>query len=426
MKILENITWLFIDKLLRMGVGLLVGIWVARYLGPEKFGMIGFATAFIALFTTVATLGLQGPVVRDLVRHPESVNKILGTAAALQAFGGLASYLLILTIFYIMQPGDKLSLSIVAILGSMNLIKFIDIAIYWFESQVQSKYIVIAQNISFFVFAALKLWLVYIECSLMAFVWATLGEALLTGLLLMIIFTYRGVRILTLDCKFNIAKHLIQDSWPLILSSAAVMLYMRIDQIMLGKMTGPEAVGIYSAAVQISELWYFIPIILITSLFPSFVAAKDLGEGKYQRQLQKLLDLMIIISFMVAIPMTFFSETIIVALYGETYRAASSVLAINIWAGVFVFIGVASNKWFLIENKPLLNLKRALTGAITNIILNLFLIPSYGAVGAAIATVISYSIAAFFADAMQKETRFLFFMKLRSLNLIAAIYRVSR
>jgi PST family polysaccharide transporter len=307
----------------------------------------------------------------------------------------------------------------VAILGSINLIKFIDVAMYWFESQIQSKYVVVAQNLSFFVFAALKLWFVYIECALIVFVWATLGEALLGGLFLILIFTYRGISVVSLSCNFNTAKNLIRDSWPLILSGAAVMLYMRIDQIMLGQMMGSQAVGIYSAAVRISEVWYFIPMILVASLFPSIVAAKDLGGDAYQRQLQRLFDLMIIISFAVAIPMTF------LMLYGEPYRDAGSVLAINIWAGVFVFIGVASSNWFVIENRPLLNLRRSLIGAVINIALNLFLIPSYGPIGAAIATVISYSVAAFFADAMQKDTRFLFYMKLKSMNIISAIHRVS-
>lgn len=125
-----------------MDVGLLVGVWVARYLGPEQFGLLNFATAFSGLFGAIAVLGLQGIVVRDIVRDPECASLTLGTAAVLQLVGGLVTYLLILVAIANLLPDDALARSIVAILGSMMLLKANDIAVFWFESQVQSKYTV--------------------------------------------------------------------------------------------------------------------------------------------------------------------------------------------------------------------------------------------------------------------------------------------
>ncbi|NCC25319.1 MAG: flippase, partial [Deltaproteobacteria bacterium] len=151
-KIVDNIGWLFFDKILRMGVGLFVGVWVARYLGPDQFGLLNFALAFTGLFGAIAALGLQGIVVRDIVRDPESAPVTLGTAAILQLVGGLVAYLLVLVIIAYLRPDDALSRSIVAILGSMLLLKASEIAVFWFESQVQSKYTVWVQNGAFLVF----------------------------------------------------------------------------------------------------------------------------------------------------------------------------------------------------------------------------------------------------------------------------------
>lgn len=415
-KIVDNIGWLFFDKVLRMGVGLLVGVWVARYLGPEQFGLLNFALAFTGLFGTVATLGLQGIVVRDIVRDPESARITLGTAAMLQLVGGLVSFLLILGAIAYLRPDDPITRTVVAILGAMMLLKASEIAVYWFESQVQSKYTVWVQNGVFLVFAAVKIGLILLEAPLTAFVWAMLAEAALVAAILLLVFNLRGPNITQLKASIARAKTLLKDSWPLLLSGIAIMVYMKIDQIMLGQMIGDEAVGIYSAAVRISEVWYFIPMAIVASVFPSIIEAKRQSEELYYARLQKLYDLMAVISVFVALPMTFFSEYLMTLLFGVNFSDAGTVLAIHIWASVFVFLGVASSNWFIVEGHQIMNLKRTILGAVFNIFLNIVLIPSFGVEGAAIATVISFAVAAFFADGLQKKTRKMFLMKIRSFN----------
>lgn len=421
-KIVDNISWLFFDKILRMGVGLLVGVWIARYLGPEQFGLLNFALAFTGLFGAVASLGLQGIVVRDIVRNPESARLTLGTAAILQLIGGLVSFLLILGVIAHLRPDDPLARSIVAILGAMMLLKASDIAVYWFESQVQSKYTVWVQNSVFLVFASVKVALILQHAPIIAFVWAMLAETVAVAFILITVMGLRGPALKSLRVSSARAKALLMDSWPLVLSGIAVMIYMRIDQIMLGQMIGDEAVGIYSAAARISEVWYFIPMAIVASVFPAILEAKKRSEAEYYARLQKLYDLMVWVSVSVALPMTFLATPLVMLLFGETYAAAGTVLAIHIWASIFVFLGVASGKWFLTENRQLLSLQRTVLGAIANIALNLWLIPLYGAVGAAIATVISQSIAAWLFDPLQVVSRPMFFMKLRAMNL----FRIPR
>lgn len=401
-----------------MGVGLFVGVWIARYLGPEQFGLLSFALAFTGLFGAIATLGLQGIVVRDIVRDPQSARLTLGTAALLQLIGGFVSFLLILAAIAYVRPDDALARSVVAILGSMMLFKASEIVVYWFESQVHSKYVVWVQNSVFLVFAMIKVIMILQHATLMAFVWAMLAEMAIGSLVLLAVLSMHGPPLGQLRASFSRAIPLIQDSWPLIMTSISIMVYMKIDQIMLGQMIGDDAVGVYSAAVRISEVWYFIPVAVVASVFPAILEAKKRSETQYYARLQQLYDLMVVLSVVVALPMTFLAPPLMGMLFGEAYSAGGPVLAIHIWASVFIFLGVASGKWFLIENLQVLGLQRAVVGATVNVVLNLLLIPLHGVIGAAIATVVSQAIAAWLFDSLHTATRPMFFMKLSAMNLL--------
>ncbi len=420
--IVDNISWLFFDKVLRMGVGLLVGVWVARYLGPEQFGLFSFASAFVGMFGAVAGLGLQSIVVRDIVHDPDCKEETLGTAAILQLMGGSLAYVCALGAIFILRPEDTLAKLLVAILGSVMLSRFSDVALYWFESQVLSKYIVWVQNGCFLIFAAIKVGLIVSNATLVAFACTTVAEALIVAVLILFMLGLHGPKLQKLRFSLLRAKTLLLNSWPLLLSGMAIMVYMKIDQIMLGQMLGDNAVGIYSAAVRISEVCYFVPMMIVASVFPSILEARKRDETQYLQRLQRLYDLMVWLSLAIALPMTFISTPIVVALFGATYVESGAVLAIHIWASVFVFLGVASNQWFVAENRQILSFQRTLLGALVNVILNFVLIPNFGPMGAAVATVVAYSIAAFFADVIQKETRPTFAMKLSSMNIFRSIY----
>ena len=400
-----------------MGVGLFVGVWIARYLGPEQFGLLSFATSVVGLFGAIAGLGLRGIVVRDIVRDAKSREETLGTAAALHFIGGVLAYGLILGVIFWLKPEDTLAKALVAILGSTLLFRVSEVAVFWFESQVQSKYTVWVQSSAFLIFAAIKVALLINQAPLIAFAWATMVEALLVALLLFVLLDFRGVRLRQLRVTASRAKSLFRDSWPLLISGIAIVVYMKIDQIMLGHLLGNEAVGIYSAAVRISGTWYFIPIMIVASVFPAILEAKKRSQVEYYERLQRLYDLMVLISVGIALPMTFLSAPVVTLLFGESYAESGSVLAIHIWAAVFVFLGVASDKWFLAENRQILSFQRTLLGAAMNVPLNLFLIPRFGVIGAALATVASQATVAWLFDLIQPETRSMFFMKIRSINI---------
>lgn len=414
-KIIANTGWLFADRILRMGVGLFVGVWVARYLGVQQFGVFNYATAFVALFSTLSTLGLDGIVVRSIVREPEKRAEILGTAFWLKLFGGVAALVLAVSSIIAVRHDDQLTISLVAILSSVGIFQAFDTIDLWFQSQVQSKYTVIAKNTAFVITALVKVALISFHAPLIAFAWAGLGEVSLGTIGLIISYRVRGYSPWLWPWSSQLAKTLLKESWPLILSGVTIMIYMRIDQIMLGQMIGDKAVGLYSAATRISEVWYFIPMAMASSVSPAIYAAKEVSESLYYRRIEQFLRLLSWLSIVLAVPMSFLSGTIITVLFGKSYEASASILAIHIWASLFVFMGVGTSSWFIAEGLTQFALRRTIIGAITNVFLNIFLIPAYGGVGAAIATVISQAFASFLSNATHPKTRKIFDLQVKSL-----------
>lgn len=425
-RIVSNISWLFFDKIVRLGMGLIVGIWVARYLGPSNYGLLNYAIAIVALFAIFVKLGLQSIVVRDLVNDPRHSGEIVGTAIVIQIAGAALAYGLLILIISNLQAENATIRGIVALLGLTLFAKAFDTAKYWFEAGVMSKYIVWLSNTVFLVLSAVRVVLVLIEAPLIAFVWVLFVDAIVVSFGAMFLFFYFGPSVHALRFKFERARLLITDSWPLFLSGAAVIVYMKIDVVMLGQLATDKEVGIYTAATKVSELWYFVPTIIVTSVFPAILNAKKHSKTLYYRRFQQLFDLMSCMGILVACTLSLISGWLIILLFGESYAEAGSILTVYTWASIFVFLGTAGGRWFVAQNRQILNLQRTALAAVVNIVLNLLLIPYYGGVGAAWATLVAHAIGGFMFDALQRETRVLFFMKLAAVNPIGVISRLRR
>jgi polysaccharide transporter, PST family len=398
-----------------MGVGVFITLYIARYLGTSKFGTLNYATAFVAMFFPITTLGLDGATIRYLVNNTYPKNQVLCTVFWLKLLGGLVALFICVGGIYLFRPNDSITISLVAILASVGVIQAFNTIDIWFQSQVQSKYTVIAKNTAFILASALNIILIRGNFPLTTFAVATLVEAVLGAFGLIIFFSFQGHTIKLSQWSTSLAKKLLLESWPLILSGLSVMLYMKIDQLMLGEMIGDKAVGIYSAAARISEAWYFIPMAISSSTAPSIFAAKKTSEELYYAKIKKLIRSMTFISIIVTIPMTVSAGFLMSTLFGSEYAESGSILAVHIWASIFVFMGVATSTWFIAEGLNALSLQRTLLGAITNIILNFILIPHYQGMGAAIATVISYAVSGFLANVLNVKTRGIFMLQLKSL-----------
>lgn len=407
-----NTSWLMGEKLLRMFVGLFVGIWVARYLGPEQFGLLSYAQSFVFLFTAIATLGLDNIVVRELVKDQERQDVLLGTAFILKLIGAIM--LLPLLLIAIQFTGnDTYTNYLVFLIASATIFQSFNVIDFFYQSKVQSKYVAIANSLMLGISSLVKITLIVNEAPLTAFAVMMLFDNILLSLGLIYFYNSRS-RLKLKNWKFEkqTAKALLYNSWPLILSSLVISVYMKIDQVMLKEMLNVEAVGQYAVSVKLTEAWYFIPMVISSSIFPSVMKSKIVSEEVYYLRLKWLFTLMVWLAIIVAIPISFFSNDIVALLFGDEFLEAASVLKIYIWSSVFVFLGVSSSKWFLAENLQNLLFWRTFYGMLVNIILNLYLIPKYGPSGAAIATVCANFTAAFLFDLINIRTRRIFYLKL--------------
>lgn len=402
-KILINIGWLLADRLLRMAVGLVVGIWVARYLGPKDFGVFSYVLAFVSLLTPLATLGVDNLAVHDCVRQPEKKDEIIVTAFALRLISGVITMLATLYLIYAfsdrIQENFNLTIGLAFLLSLGLIFQAFDIFDVWFQAQVESKKTVIGKNINFLGINFLKIVFIKLRLTLTAFAIASLIESFSNAILSVVLYRKNGNHIKITKFSLNRMKVLLKNGLLLAFSGLAISIYMKVDQVMLGSMIGEESVGIYSVATKISEIWYFIPSILVTSYLPSTIKKKEFSLDAYYHSFQRLLNTVIWMAITISIIVSVTSKPLILLLFGINYIESAAVLKIHIWSCVFVFMGVISSAWVTSEglfNKALMT---TIGGAVINVILNFYLIPSYEALGASIATLISYALSSYLFNA---------------------------
>jgi len=393
-KYFKNTSWLFFERVLRIIITLVVTIYVVRYLGPKDFGLLSYVISFFWLFGAIAILGLENIAIRELVKHPEKRDELVGTVFFLRLLSGLTAIILTSLVLLIVQ--EDFFTSILILLASVSfLFQAFQSIEYYFRASVKAKYNAYAMFLSIVLASTLKVILILLEAPILYFVIAFTTEYFLLAIGFVGVYKLNHLKIFTWKYSKELSIALLKDSWPLILTGLVVTIYVKIDQIMIKHMMHEEAVGLYAAAVRICEAWYFIPVALCNSLFPAIINAKKVNEKLYNNRLQKLYDILVWLSIAIAILVTIFSSSIINILFGGEYSASSQVLTIYIWAGVAVFLGVASSQYLINENLTKLSFIRAFIGMILNIILNLILIPKFGIVGSAVATLVSYTAVTF-------------------------------
>lgn len=410
-----NTTWMFLEQILRLIAGLFVGIWVARYLGVSQFGIFNYSIAVAALFAAVSNLGLDSIVVIDLIRNSDERNKILGTAFWLKLLVSISIFIGALLTFGYMGSESQEDIFILIIMGC-SIFQAFDVISFYFQAQVRLKLISLSRLFQLLISSVLKIYLIYIKADLIWFVIIVMVDQISLSIFLLISYKKLNLGFFFDSFNFSIAKRLIKQSWSLMIGGFIIILYMRIDQIMIGRMLGAIDVGLYSAATRISELWYFIPVLLANSVFPSLVNSKINNQNVYNKRLEYLYSFMIWGSIAIAIPTVLGAEFIISTLYGKEYLGGANVLMIQACSGVFVFLGAASAKWFISEGLQRYLAYTTLAGGVLNVILNFIFIPLMGINGAALATLISQILACYLMNLAFKRTRENFFRMTRALN----------
>jgi O-antigen/teichoic acid export membrane protein len=409
--ILGNSAWVVSERAIRLGVSFLITVWIARYFGPAVFGLLSFGLAWVSIFAVIGRLGLEGIVVRELIALPDNVTSILGSALVLRVFGGLFAGSLALLVYGVsfgISTDDQFLIILLLSLAEVFLAG--EIFEYWFRSKVQFVFVFRAKLVAFAMASVFKIILL---CSGTTIVWIasiTLVEAALVAGLLFWEWRRHPESQRRLQVRVRTIRKLLGDAWPNLLTGIAILIYLRVDQVMIGSLLSSEEVGNYSVAVKLSEIWYVLPVAICQSVFPSLVERREREPEEYKKGLLKLTVILFWSSIPVAAAMTVLGPLLVEAIFGPAYGPAGTVLPIHFWGGCFVVLGMVGYQWHLAENKLKTSLARTVIGASANIILNIILIPRYGITGAAVATLISFGISDYLSAALFKNSRPIWFL----------------
>lgn len=406
------------EKVLRLISGLAVGVYVARYLGPEQFGLLSYTLSVVALFATINHLGLDGLTVRELVQIPEQKAGILGTVFVLKSIASLLAVLAIVLFAFSTEQLNSIEFWMLLVASGSILFHPLNVIEFWFESKVLGRLTSIAKSVSLVLVAIFKVLLIITAAQVLLFALAFTIETALIGLIFILFYTRQSqISFSYWRFEFPRAKYLLSQSWLIMFGAIFGMIYLKVDQVMLMWLSGKEEVGVYAVAAQLSEVWYFVPLAIVASLFPKLIMLKDTNLPQYQLRLQQIFDFLFLLAFVLTIATTFLAEPIITILYGVEFERSASILKIHVWASIFIFMRALFSRWIHIERVFIFSFISQGVGALSNVALNFMFIPSYGAEGAAVATLISYAAASFLSLVVYDRTRPIFWMMSKSILL---------
>lgn len=403
-KYFENAFWLIFEKCFSLLVGMVVGIYVARYLQPEGFGLLNYGIGFVSIFSAFSTLGMDQIIVRELSKGHTVKNDLLGTAFMLKLSGSVFLIALMLIILVFMDHGPFTN-TLILIIAAAEIFKAFEVINYFFQSQVKSKYVVQVQLLINLVISLAKIGLVFAHAPLVWFAIVIVIGSLLNGI--GFISAYQSKEGSLGNWRFSkaLGVTLLKESWPLTLYGLALHTQARIDQVMLGNMLNNYEVGQYTVALKFVEIFGFVPMILMSTFMPAVTRGKAAGEGLYQSRLVNLYRLMFLTFILVAAPLYLFGKDIITLLYGGEYQAAGSLLSLFALRVFFANMGVGKSVFIVNESLFRYSLMTVVLGALTNVAMNYVLIPLYGASGAVVSSLLSFLVSIFLLDMFFQKTR---------------------
>jgi polysaccharide transporter, PST family len=415
--VIINASWMTVDQMFRMTVNLVVGAMIARHLGPSEMGALNFAVTLTSIVGVFAGLGLNRAIVRELTIQAgseQAQRKVLATALGCRIAASVVCSMCTATTSLLFAQGDPVLVSIIAFGLVFNSSEIYEL---YFQSQGKSQYSTIAKLLPFLSFSAIKILLLTLESSAYVFAAFTTLETLANAISLHHANIRKGINIKPKDFDFDYAKPLVYQCQTELMAGAACVVFMRIDQVMIGNMLNNEAVGQYAAASRVAEAWHFIPAALVASSFPSIVKIREIDKKIYIQRIQQIMCVLTALSYATAITMSFLSEQIIDLIFGREYQQAVAPLIILAWCGLFISLGTISGSWIIAESQPAINLKRNALGAALNIALNYLLIPKFGITGAAWGSLIALATAYYASDFLSAKTREMGLIKSKALLL---------
>jgi polysaccharide transporter, PST family len=410
----RNLGFLLGDRVVRLAVGLFVNAWLVRYLGPDRMGLMSFAQSLVLIAAVASQLGLETIMVRELVRRPAEERDLLGTALFLRLAGMLVTVGIALGAVSLMRPGDQESWRLTLVFTAIALAQVFDIVDYWFQSRAEVGPVVVARGVAFVVGSAAKIAVILMRAPLVVVAAVIAGEFALSAVTLLVAYALRGRSPLAWRWVPARGVALLRDSWPLVLNSVAIVISVRVDQMLLTTLRGPHENGLYAAAQRLTEVIYYVPVAVMAAANPILLRSHQRNRGEYERRLQRLFDLLARSGLGIALVLSLGAPWVVRFLFGGRFAATAPVLALLVWAAPLMFLGVAQTNWFVAENRQHGLMVRSAVAAVLSVLLNLWLVPRLGARGAARGLVGSQVVAQFALNALFPSTRRLFRMQCRA------------
>ena len=411
----RNFGWLAADKLVRLVFGVGVGFWIARYLGPEQLGVLSYSTAIVVLLGFLPAFGLDAIVKRDLLQRSGETAELLGSGAALRFGAGVIAYGGVLLVAWSGEGAGSEEPQLLPILGLLLFQPALMVPDLWLQANLRASWSVCVQMMALVMCSVLRVWLICSGGTLVDFALVLVLETALGAAGVWVATRHLGLRFHLSAARLATIKRLLAEAWPLMFVSLAIVVYMRIDELMLRHMAGAAEVGIYSAATRLSEVWYFLPMVVGSSVLPALLRARERGAQAYAERMQHYYDASAAAAYLLSVPVALLAPWVVRMAYGEAFAKAGAILAVHIWSSIFVFLGVARGQWLVNEKLPRFYLATTMAGAIVNILLNWLLIPRWGGLGAAYATVAAYGLAAWVGSFCHSTVRATAMMQTRAL-----------
>lgn len=414
--IVQNLFWAALGKVITLLSGLVVGIIIARYLGPKQYGLMNYVISYVFLFQTFSVFGLDSIEIREEARGTSPHEVILGTAFGLKAVFGVVFMAAAVITSWIMDA-DGYVTELISIYSFSIVLNSFSVIRNYFFAIVQNEYVVKAEIARTLIGIGVKLILLWMHASLTVFICAYMLDM---AILASGYYTAFRKKVGSLgQWKFNasVARYLLKESFPLLLTSAAVIIYQRIDQVMIGQMIDKESVGYFSVAARFVEVLVFVPMILSQTITPILVKAHEHSQQEYVTKAQQFMNFSVWISLLASFVMAFIAQWIIKYTFGMAYLPAVPVLQIMAFKTAAVALSNTAGAMLVIEGLQMWAILRDGLGCIVCIVLNFLLLPQYGIVAAAFVAIASTVAAGYLADALIPAYRHLFARQTRTLLL---------
>lgn len=389
-KYFQSASWSFASRALSMIISFLATTYIARNLGPGNYGQLSYAISFVGLFAFISSVGIDNILYRDLIKKPQETNKLLGSAFIIKIVAGSIAATLCSIAALLIVDNDVSKILIFILTGTFIFNSF-QIINHEFQAKVQSKYPSIITLLVILILNILKVAVIMFNEGVIYLALILLLEPILYMLFYVYIYKVKlQGKITAWRYDHSTTISLLKDSVPLLFSTAFVLIYSRIDQIFIKHMIDSASVGIYDSAVRVAEVWYIIPSILVTALFPAIINAKITSKELYYKRVKKLGVFLISLAATISLPISLLAPFIMNTLYGEAFVSGTIVLQIYVWATVGIFLGSLVLNYLIAENYRKILFLASFMPMLINIALNIWWIPIFGIAGAAYATFVSY------------------------------------